>query len=423
MGVVDLKPSQIEAVGRIATGPQVMRLVGLAGTGKTTIALRLPEMLGWDLRRTVFAAPTWRAISVLQGKARKAGRSLPASTSAWALTKKGAAMVHCDDCVRLGGASAGLCHKVADSSLACACRELDADGASPRDIDEKYDNVIMDEASMLGVRDWADITRQLGSIRRMILVGDHGQLPPVISDREKRQHGVADGWSVLTLPDICEVELTEILRQGDGSPIIDLAHTIRNRGWDGPCTLTRSRSPVALERLDPSGTVLTSQAPRGWGGGTDEGGYPALAGYAEVTFTHKVRAARTVALRAGLWGNVPRPIELGELVRTGSRDTAGRYVKHTRGSVLSIRRQATSHTVCDVLLEDGIRLEDVTIDHRDLLDDRASGSWSYGYVSTVHTAQGGEHREVTYLTSKMDSPRLAYTAVTRAMEKLNVIGY
>lgn len=423
MGIVELSPAQSEAVDRIASGPSVMRLVGLAGTGKTTIALRLPSLLGWSPRRTVFAAPTWRAISVLQGKARASGVVLPATTSAWALSKRGATVVHCADCVAAGLATKALCHKNTEPSLGCACRELDADGASPRDIADRYDYVVMDEASMLGVRDWGDIHRQLGSLRRVILIGDDGQLPPVISDRDRRLHGVAPGWSVLALPDVPEVKLTEIRRQGAGSPIVDLAHTIRNVGWVGQCTLTKDRTPIAAQRFDPSGEVITTRLPAGWGGGVDSDGMPAVHGYAEVTFQHRMRAWRTDVIREALWGRIASPIQVGELLRTGVRDSSRGYVKHTRGSVRAVLRRCVDRTWCDIELEDGIRLEGVAVDHQDLADPRAGGEWSYGYVSTVHTAQGGEFREVTYLTSSKDSPRLAYTAVTRAVEKLNIVGF
>ena len=432
MGGVELNPSQSAAVERIADGPKVSRLVGYAGTGKTTVALRLPELLGWDASRTVFAAPTWRALSVLGGKASAAGVELPAVTTSCALTKKGADMMHCADCHKAGTASKELCHKRADPALICVCRELTFRGSTPREVADRYDTVIIDEASMLGIRDWADIERQVPSLQRVILVGDPGQLPPVHGWEDRRMFPhVTDDWSVLTLPGIAEAMLVGEERQIAGSPITALAHRVRDDAWPahpirpglGQCTLTRSSAAAVAAHYDPTGQTITTDLPAGWGGGVTPDGLPILDGYAEVTFMHKVRVPRTAAIRESLWGKRPAPIEMGELVRTGKRDSTAGYVKHTRGTVTMVRQRTSSKTVCDVLLEDGVRLQGVPIDHQDLASPKADGDWSYGYVSTVHTAQGGEYREVTYLATGIDSTRLAYTAITRAARKLNIIGF
>jgi exodeoxyribonuclease-5 len=77
-----------------------------------------------------------------------------------------------------------------------------------------YELIVVDESSMLP----NDILNDLKTYNiPMLLVGDHGQLPPVSENQE----------SVLINPDFV---LTEIHRQCENNPIIKLSQYVRNMG-------------------------------------------------------------------------------------------------------------------------------------------------------------------------------------------------
>jgi ATP-dependent exoDNAse (exonuclease V) alpha subunit len=60
--------------------------------------------------------------------------------------------------------------------------------------------------------------------------------------------------------------------------------------------------------------------------------------------------------------------------------------------------------------------------HSDLSSEKstAGAKWMYGYALTVHASQGSEFRQVVYFCGSRDSRELAYTAITRARERLIV---
>jgi exodeoxyribonuclease-5 len=81
------------------------------------------------------------------------------------------------------------------------------------ELDRNYDLVVIDEASMVSANIVADI-QQHGV--RILAVGDHGQLPPVMSE-----------GSLVSRP---MLRLEKIHRQAEGSPIIQLSRVLREEG-------------------------------------------------------------------------------------------------------------------------------------------------------------------------------------------------
>lgn len=81
------------------------------------------------------------------------------------------------------------------------------------ELDRNYDLVVIDEASMVTPQIVADI-QQHGV--RIMAVGDHGQLPPVMSE-----------GSLVSRP---MLRLEKIHRQAEGSPIIQLSRVLREEG-------------------------------------------------------------------------------------------------------------------------------------------------------------------------------------------------
>ena len=161
---------------RDADGPQVFRLFGFAGTGKTTLA---KTIAGDTPGRVEYGAFTGKAASVLRQKGCHGARTL--------------------------------------HSLIYSLQE-DIEGEPVFGINPKSDLVgasllILDECSMVG----ADLGQDVLSFGVGVLVlGDPMQLPPISGE------GFFDGE-----PDVM---LTEIHRQAVGNPIIHLATKVREGG-------------------------------------------------------------------------------------------------------------------------------------------------------------------------------------------------
>lgn len=104
--------------------------------------------------------------------------------------------------------------------------------------------VVVDEASMLGPSLWADLWRAADRYNlRVILVGDAFQLPPVTDDRNGPE------FSTMTPAFAAKhgferVELTEVLRQAAGSPVIQAS--MRLRAGEGVSAL------AGLPRVQPA---------------------------------------------------------------------------------------------------------------------------------------------------------------------------
>lgn len=157
------------------SGPQVFRLFGWAGTGKSTLAVHLAQGVG----RVVYAAFTGKAALVM----RKRGCV-------------GASTIH------------SLIYKL-----------LDEEGGEPRFVLNPEsevadaDLVVIDEVSMVG----AELAKDLLTFGKKVLVlGDPFQLPPVKDA----------GFFTNIDPDIM---LTEIHRQAADNPIIRMSMRIREQ--------------------------------------------------------------------------------------------------------------------------------------------------------------------------------------------------
>src|SRR6187455_2926269 len=158
--------------------PQVFRLFGYAGTGKTTLARHIAEDTDGDVK---FAAFTGKAASVMRGKG-----------------CGGASTIH------------SLIYRARESGEETPSFDLwDEAPAS------KADLIIIDECSMVD----AELGRDLLSFDVPVLVlGDPAQLPPI-------QAGASSGgFFTEAEPDVM---LTEVHRQAQDNPIVRLSMDIR----------------------------------------------------------------------------------------------------------------------------------------------------------------------------------------------------
>ncbi len=185
---------------------EIMLVKGYAGTGKTTLVKSLVKTLNSLKQKSVLLAPTGRAAKVLTAYS---------GHPAWTIHKK---------IYRQKAGSDGLGEFVLDRNL------------------HKNTCFIVDEASMIGDRSpdsffgSGDLLRDLvdyveaGSHCRLVLVGDTAQLPPVgldMSPALNPERLESFGYRVR------EIELTDVVRQAEGSGILHNATSIRNLITDG----------------------------------------------------------------------------------------------------------------------------------------------------------------------------------------------
>jgi ATP-dependent exoDNAse (exonuclease V) alpha subunit len=169
----------IDQVGRwLKQGePQVFRLFGYAGVGKTTLARHIAEGARGE---TAFAAFTGKAALVMRSKG-----------------CAGATTIH------------ALIYRASEGAEGAPSFTLNADGPA-----SKAGLIVIDECSMVD----AELARDLLSFGKPILVlGDPFQLPPV-----KGAGFFTDG-----APDVM---LTHIHRQAQDNPIIRLSEVVRSGG-------------------------------------------------------------------------------------------------------------------------------------------------------------------------------------------------
>ncbi len=175
-------PEQVAAIDRVgrwlrAGEPQVFRLFGYAGVGKTTLARHVAEGAHGE---TAFAAFTGKAAMVMRAN------GCPGATT-----------IH------------ALIYRASEGAEGAPTFTLNADGPASR-----AGLIVIDECSMVD----AELARDLLSFGKPILVlGDPFQLPPV----------KGGGYFTESAPDVM---LTAIHRQAADNPIIRLSQIVRSGG-------------------------------------------------------------------------------------------------------------------------------------------------------------------------------------------------
>lgn len=197
-------PEQDRALAAVASwletprAPQVFRLFGYAGTGKSTLARHLAEHVDGDV---AFAAFTGKAALVMRSKGCKEARTIHS-----------------------------LIYRATDTETEEPSFELNDDSDAAR-----AKLIVIDECSMVD----EELGRDLLSFGKKVLVlGDPAQLPPV----------KGGGFFTEAEPDVM---LAQVHRQAADNPIIRLSMTIREGG-----ALTRGvygeTRVVARDGLDPA---------------------------------------------------------------------------------------------------------------------------------------------------------------------------
>lgn len=136
----------------------IVAISGGAGTGKTFVLARLTKTFQGAGLKVALCSPTGKAAKRIEETLRAQGLAVEAKTIHRLLEYDG--------------------HAFHRENLSHA-RELDTDQGGTND-DDGYDVVVVDEVSMVDVPLMAELLRRIDfSKTRLILVGDHNQLPPV----------------------------------------------------------------------------------------------------------------------------------------------------------------------------------------------------------------------------------------------------
>lgn len=391
----------------------VLKMGGYAGTGKSTlIALTAEELTrGSDSRGIAFCAFTGQAASVLRRKLFDLGiRASRDETS-----RNYVGTIH----------SLIYEPEIGGKGEVLAWRKRPVD-----EVEGRYCLIIVDEASMVA----DELAEDLKSFGVPIFaVGDHGQLTPV------------DGYgSLMEDPDL---RLEQVHRHALDSPILRLSLQIRE-GGDLPKDLADSEQVRSLHGQDEVAEVLEGLY-RQSGAFDAEGDFLEPLEIVALTYTNRMRRAVNGFARDLRHGKDMRespPVALDQVVCL--KNQAGVY-NGMRGELESdakahdIWYRADSYFPDDGLTVQGSFLRaqlgrDRTFSDLDQINNEiapyAIKEWrdagllfDYGYALTVHKYQGSEARHVflfyerPYGISADDFKRWAYTAVTRATDRLYIV--
>ena len=399
MKLTDHQSAAMHSLLAAMTTQPLVSLAGPAGSGKTTL---IRELYGnFNPRDVAIVTPTNKAAKVLRDK------GLPATTLYVPFFAP---------------------EKVKGKGLRFnACCDM---AAVPEGKIDFIDTIILDEGSMLN--SWP-LSKLQQMCRRLILVGDPHQLPPV----NDRQHPRGK-FNALRHTAV----LSEVLRQTDGSPILELAGAIRSGDKYGDL----------LSRFQPEDAFVNTMAQD----------YPPQL----IAFTNKERARLNRGVRRinGHRGPLPQPGErlicasnYSDILLNGTEVTL-RNLEWDEHSPLAtawlivdgVEKAVAATISMPYFLNDQPRgttdaLSEMLVDWRFReLEDTALGDAleealkpRFGYAITAHAAQGSEYDSVAVLDQRdvmravqvegvQAIPtdefirRWVYTAITRARHELIV---
>ena len=386
---MEYSQQQTQAIRESATCGLLL-ITGGPGTGKTTILNGILSLLGQMQLRCLLAAPTGRAAKRL---------------------------------TEVTGEDASTIHRLLEASIDPATGDMVflRDAANPL----KGDVIIVDEMSMVDVQLLYALLQAVPRNKRLILVGDPDQLPPVgpgFPFRDMLRSGV--------LP---AVQLTEIFRQAQQSLIVMNAHRVNQGQLPELRTVTNDFFFMRRNSEEGVSTLIrdlcTTRLPKNMGIPPEQ---------IQVLCPTRKGGVGTVSLNKLLQASLNPPSS------EKKERTFGEYLFREGDRVMQIRNNYDIlWKKCDGSAAGaGIFNGDVgTIQQIDpqtetlsvVFDDREAvydftqlNELEPAYAMTVHKSQGSEYRAVI-LTAWNGSPYLLsrsilYTAITRARELLIIVG-
>ena len=386
---------------------QVYRVFGYAGTGKTSLAKHLVEDVCGDV---YFAAYTGKASLVLKQKGCPNTSTLhqlaytPTGNDAKTYEEIKAAITEFEDSLRKAGThEADIVTNQRLLQLKVMLAEEHVKAKRPRfhlNMDSVLTDaalLVVDECGMVDVPMGEDI-ESFGC--PILVLGDPAQLRPV----------KGTGYWTMSNPDVM---LTEIHRQAADNPIIKLA------------TLARERKPLPLGTYGDSRVISKSELRE----------HPEYAQGAGVVLcgTHKTRIPGNARMRELLG-------KTGKLPQVGDKLVCMRNSKELgllNGGlwevleVHAIGEETMTVSLSSLDLPQTLHCIDIDIlyfntDGKEELPfwETGVGRFDYGYLLTVHKAQGSQWDDVLTIDEssvfRQDRYAHLYTAITRASETATV---
>ena len=386
---IEYSAEQTQAIREAATSGLLL-ITGGPGTGKTTLLTGILSLLGNLQLKCLVAAPTGRAAKRM---------------------------------AEVTGEEASTIHRLLEAGMDQNTGKMYF--ARDEDNPLKADAIIVDEMSMVDIRLLYHLLRAIPKGKRLILVGDPDQLPPV---------GPGSPFGdMLRSGQLPAVRLTEIFRQAQQSLIVMNAHRINQgempelKNVKSDFFFMRRNSEEELTKLILD--LYSTRLPKNMGIPADQ---------IQVLSPTRKGGVGTVALNKLLQGalNPPSPDK--------KEHSYGDFTFREGDRVMQIRNNYDIvWKKCDgtaagagvfngdvgVIREIDRNKETVTV----VYDDREAdydftqlGELEPAFAMTVHKSQGSEYRAVI-LTAWGGSPYLLsrsvlYTAVTRAKELLILVG-
>ena len=386
---ITYSPQQREAIRAAATSG-VLLITGGPGTGKTTILNGIISLLGNMQCSYLLAAPTGRAAKRL---------------------------------TEVTGEDASTIHRLLEAGIDPATGRM----VFARDEDNplKADAIIVDEMSMVDVQLLHCLLQAIPARKRLILVGDPDQLPPVGPG-----FPFGDCLRSNMLP---SVRLTEIFRQAQESLIVMNAHRVNQgqlpelKNVTSDFFFMRRQSEDALRQTIRD--LCTVRLPKNMGIPSDQ---------IQVLTPTRKGGVGTWSLN-GLLQDALNPAAPNKKERQWGEFTfrEGDRVMQIRNNYDIMWKKCDGSAVGTGIFNGDIGIitridpqqETLTV----VFDDREAdydftqlNELEPAYAMTVHKSQGSEYRAVILVTWNgspyLLSRSILYTAITRARELLIIVG-
>ena len=405
---MDWAPQQDEALIKIKAwmsdpnSPQLFKLFGYAGSGKTTMAKHIAETADG---RVLFAAYTGKAASVLRSKG-----CIGASTIHRLIylpkSKSRALLVHLEnEEASLRREHGDACEERADWKEIHEMVLDERDNVARPSFSLNHQTevkhaalVIIDECSMVDAMIGEDL---LSFGTKVLVLGDPAQLPPVKSA----------GFFIQGEPDYM---LTEIHRQARDNPIIQLATTVREGlelklGFYGESKVILQKEMTTEIAMAADQILVGKNATR-------------------HSINKRMRDLKGYNQLSGL------PIKGDKLVCCRNNHDLG-LLNGTLWDVQALVEDSDDEVMLTITAQDDPELElDVNAWTEKLLTGELLMDWfakrdaqefEYGYALTVHKSQGSQWENVLVFDEshvfRRDARKHLYTAITRASEKVTVV--